>query len=236
MAPIRVLLARGAGNNLGDSFCWLVANLLDKSIFTIREIPYYAEIVPVGGPHTMEQSMDNFDALATKELEARVPWMGIGYSLGAAALNRYVGTKALSMCKGIGQLSDPRRHSTQYMGKRKPPGYGVAGGYVIGRPGGFPVWSYTAPNDPISEARPAAGIRYIAGLIGAPGAAIVRPEAILPGLQDHGLIMDLINYGPAGRHTCYPGEKFEDTGKTYVQHLADQMNAEGRRLTAAGVV
>ena len=73
---IRVLLARGAGNNLGNNFCWNVAALLDKSIFTIREIPYFAQIAPVGGPHTMEQSMTNFDGLASQELAARVPWMG----------------------------------------------------------------------------------------------------------------------------------------------------------------
>lgn len=235
MAPIKAILARGAGNALGNNFTWDVARLLDKKIFSIVEIPYYAEIRPIG-THTLRQSVANFKALADRELAAKVPWMGVGYSLGALALGDFVRQISLSKCKGIGFLSDPGRDNSQYMGTRKPPGPGVAGARKVGN-GSYPVWSYTARGDSMSELRPEAGLRKIAGALGAPSdAAPSNPLAFAQAFQDPGLIQDLINYGPGGRHTCYVGELFPGTNRTYSQHLADQMNAEGRRLVAAGVV
>lgn len=234
-APIMAMLARGAGNSIGNNFCADVGRRLDPKIFYIRENTYFAEIRPIG-MRTMPESIDNFADIANDMLKAKPFWMGVGYSLGAAALNRFVRQLALSKCKGIGLLSDPYRHRDQWMGTRRPAGVGIAGEGYVGRKGGYPVWTYSAPNDPISEIRPEGGLRIIGAGIGAPSGEGPRPDEYARAFADPLLIRDLINYGPGGRHTCYPAEKVPGTNVTYVQHLADQMNAEGRRLVAAGLV
>lgn len=224
------LLARGTGETIGNNMVTKVGELLNKDLYDVLEVPYRAEIAPIGSL-SMSQSIANFKARADAIIRNQVVapsgghtgWIGVGFSLGAAALGDYVGVLPLSQCRGIGLLSDPRRCRSVYMqgNWKAPTGFGIAGQRAVGR--GYPVFSYTAPGDPISDARPNAGIRYLAQAMGLP-AETQAPASLFTAWADPGLATDLFNYGPGARHTCYSIEKFKD-GLTYVQHLAKMLNA-----------
>lgn len=233
-APIKAYLARGTGNPMGNNMCTFVAARLDKKIFYVKESPFAASIAPVGGRLTMQQSIDQFAEMADAEMRARVPWMGIGYSLGAMAMGNFVGTHALSMCKGIGLIADPLRHRDQIYGPRKPgtlavPQYGIAGERKVGRPTGYPVWSMSELNDPISECPEDNGMRMFSSMM---GSAKAKPRRV----ADWAYTAQWVGYYAGNRHTNYGVEKVPGTNVSYVQRLADLMNAEGRNLVAAGLV
>lgn len=225
MAPIVVYVARGTGEPLGANMLSHVTARLDKRIFTVREVPYPAAINGVGGLEKWQDSVSLFDNFMNRELAAKRPWIGLGYSLGALCMGDLVGTLPLSQCKGIGLLADPRRHREQFHGSRRPPGWGIAGERKVGT-GNYPVWSLTAPGDPISELPGDSGWRNVAMLLGF--GRQPRPA------RDWDMAYSfewLSHYPPLGnRHTNYHAERFPGSQLTYVEVLAELVNQQGRKI------
>ena len=222
---IQLYAARGTGEPYGANMLSNVTRLLDRDVFTIREIVYPAAISGAGGLESWQESAATFRAFMDRELSAKRPWMGVGYSLGALCLGDLVGTLPLSQCKGIGLLADPRRHRTQYYGSRKPSGWGIAGERFVGR-GDYPVWSLTEPGDPISELPGDNGWRNVAMLLGF--GKQPRPA------RDWDMAYSfewLSHYPPLGnRHTNYHREVFPGTRKKYTEVMADLLNEQGRKI------
>lgn len=229
MAPINVYWARGNTEPFGrPSMGTNVVALLDKKIFDVREVDYNAY---VNGGYAVPQK--SFRDWMNRNKDPNKAWMGFGYSLGAVLMGDFVGSLSLGTCKGIGLISDARRHRNQYYGSRRPAGWGIAGERLVSRPGGYPLWSMTEPGDPISEIPGDNGLRNLAPFVGFP-----KQQGPLPARSaDMAYSWEWFShYFPGNRHTNYAVEKVPGTTRTYTQALADEMNAEGRRLIAIGSV
>lgn len=232
MAPINLYWARGNSETYGAaSMLRNVTSQLDTDVFDITEVQGLAEVRPAGF-HTLQESLKSIYDWMDKNKEPGKPWMGLGYSLGALGMANYVGEKKLSLCKGVGLLADPGRHVNQITGNRKPKGWGIAYQRKVGYEGGYPVWSLSAPNDPISELPGDNGLRNLVPFFELP-----VPNPLPSRAWDMAYSFEWIAYFTiTGRHTCYATEKAPGTGLTYTQSLALMMNTEGRRLVKEGLV
>lgn len=226
MGKIKLYVARGNSEQYKTNMLSNTTKLLDREVFDIVEVVYPAAINGAGGMETWQESEAQFRAFMNRELSAKVPWMGLGYSQGALYMGNLVGQSKLSMCKGIGLLADPKRHRTQYFGSRRPAGWGIAGERFVGN-GDYPVWSLTEPNDPISELPGDNGWRNVAMMLG------LGKQPTPARAWDMAYTFQWLSYYPpiGNRHTNYHREKFPQSTKTYTQVLAGLLNAEGRRLT-----
>lgn len=226
MAAIDFYWARGNGEPFGGSMYSNVARLLDKSIFDIREVSYSAWIRP-----NITEANRTFRAWMERNKDPERPWMGGGYSLGGTLMGNYVGQLHLSKCKGMGLLSDGMRHRDQIYGTRKPKGWGAGGQRRVGYAGGYPVWTLSAVDDPISEMPGDCGLRNLAPFLGFPPQPRPAREAdAFYSMHWMGLFF------PGNRHTNYHAENMPGTNETYTRALAREINTEGRRLVKAGLV
>lgn len=232
MAPINFYWARGNSEVYGGvSMLTNVVRHLDRNVFDVVEVQSIAEVRPAGW-HTLQESMQSVYDWMDKFKEKGKPWMGAGYSLGAFSMGNYVGEKRLSLCKGIGLLADPARHVSQIHGSRKPNGWGIAYQRKVGFQGGYPVWSLSAPKDPMSELPGDNGMRNLVPFFELP-----VPNPLPSRAWDMAYTFEWIAYYAfTGRHTCYATEKFPGSNRTYCETLADEFNKEGRRLVEAGLV
>ncbi|UVF61440.1 lysin B [Gordonia phage DalanDe] len=231
MAPITFYWGRGTGEQFGAASMYTnVTTRLDRTIFDVVEVPCIAEIRPIG-TRTIQESMNSFISWMDANKDPKKPWMGGGYSLHALSMGNYVGQKKLSTCKGIGLLADPGRHRTQFHGPRVPGGWGIAGERLVGYKGGYPVWSMTEPNDPISELPGDNGLRNLVPFVGLPRQPAPRRAA------DMAYTWQWFGYYfPGNRHVNYHAERPQGGTETYTRTLATLINTEGRRLVKAGAV
>ena len=150
--------------------------------------------------------------------------------------------------RGVGLVSDPRRHRHQYAPHPplyRPAGYGVSGERLIPTDR-FPVWSVSAAGDPISSLPEGNPLRTVADWTNF--MCVSRPRQwvadIIADIRQRqmqrwwdtakwkswagalayarGMVLD-------GRHTCYPVEPMPGTSLTYTQALAQAIAAHARK-------
>ncbi|QLF84168.1 lysin B [Gordonia phage Pytheas] len=207
---MRTVKLRGAGEALGGR------NML--SSIPGEDLPYMAEIRPIGIHSYAESVRDARTQLAAVEASGE-PYVLVCYSLGAAAGGDFVQFDRPRNCKGIVQLSDPKRHANQVSHKGVPTGnWGIAGQRFIDH---VPCYSYTIPDDPISALPGDSGMRQIAQQV----TGLQQP---LPARWwDAGYTLQwLWKYTAGGRHTAYGTERMN--GVTYLQSVKTMVEGLAR--------
>jgi hypothetical protein len=222
-----------------------VTRLLDRKRFVIREVPWSASYGPVPAAlgSSYDQSLNTGRTMLLKAIKDDPnPVALLGYSGGAAlagnvaseiSWGRHTGLDV----RGVGLISDPRRHPGL-----TDPTWGIAGARMI-LPR-FPVWSLADPADVITSCPGNSPLRTLADQSAAfsladPvawGADLVgrlktnqwqavrldwrNPRAVLA--QYRQAIVDAEGY-LTGDHTGYSRRIYRD-GRTYTQWLADRIN------------
>lgn len=178
-------------------------------------VDYYAQIAPAGGTRTFQESYHDGWRKAELADGKGIPTIWAGYSLGALILGDLMAAGELANCVGMILFADPLRHHEQISN----PGvsrsfYGCVGARRI--PNNAPLWTYSAPDDPISALAAGNGFRLFAQLV--TGA----PQRWLPGFIDFGATLAAVERylgkpGKASRHVIYGTEKMPQSNQTYTQ-------------------
>lgn len=147
----RVVRVRGTGESMGSR---QMLGLIDGD-----DLGYRAEIAPIGTQSYAASVVSARRVLREVDGQGE-PWVGVGYSLGAAALGDFAALDGPKHCLGVVLLADPLRASGQCAHAGVPADrYGVAGERPIG---GLPVHSFAVPDDPITACPGDNGMRLFA--------------------------------------------------------------------------
>lgn len=201
----RVVRVRGTGESMGSR---QMLGLIDGD-----DLGYRAEIAPIG---TQSYAASVASARRVlREVDGQgEPWVGVGYSLGAAALGDFVMFDRPRHCLGIVLLADPLRARGQCANPVPADRWGVAGERRIS---GVPVHSFAIPDDPITSCPGDNGMRLFAN------AVTGRQQPVQPRmLWDAGYTLAwFFRYlKQDSRHIVYGSEKLAD-GRTYVEAARD---------------
>lgn len=198
-----VVRVRGTGESLGRNMLSAVPG---------EELVYPAEIRPIGLRSYQESVSAAVSAL--REVDARgEPWVGVGYSLGAAALGD-AAALGFKHCRGVVLVADPWRPR----GKCAHRGvsatrYGCAGERDIRS---VPAAWLAIPDDPITSCDAGDGFRLLANVV------TVRQQRLLPSMYwDVPALVSSVARYLGTRHTAYGYERVRDDSRTYVQLAAD---------------
>lgn len=166
---ITVITARGISEQIGRNMITAVVRDLNPTQFRVRELEDYSAAYGwVGGSEAFGISQAHGRAALLRMIdEDPYPVILVGFSAGA----KLVGDVAAEIAAGlhprllvlaVGVIADPARHTGQIVGENRG-GYGITGGRFI-LTSKFPVWSYSAPGDPISELPEGNPLRSLADL------------------------------------------------------------------------
>ena len=194
-----------------------------------KPVPYYASIAPAGGTKMFHESYHDGWRRAELADAEDSPTIWIGYSLGALILGDLMAAGELANCIGMILFADPLRHQRQIDNNGVNPAYyGAAGNRWIPNLH-TPVYSYSAPDDPISALPPGNGFRLLAQAVtGLPqpwnvgyldmGATLGAVQRYLGTPEGVPVIMGTPKIS---RHVIYGTEKMPGSTRTYTQAGAD---------------
>lgn len=190
-----------------------------------RPVDYFASIAPFGGMKMFHETYhDGWRKAELADGEGR-PSIWIGYSFGALILGDLMAAGELANCIGLILLADPLRHQRQVDNQGVNPAYyGAAGARWIPNLT-TPVYSYSAPDDPISALPATNGFRLLAQIVtGAPqkwNVGFIDMGATLGACQRY-LGTPSIAGSPAkiSRHVIYGIENMLGTKTTYTKAAA----------------
>ncbi|WP_037162524.1 hypothetical protein [Rhodococcoides fascians] len=247
---ITIITARGVSEAIGRNMITAVTRGLDPTRFRVRELEAFsASYGWVGGNEAFGVSQERGRAALLRMIdEDPYPVILVGFSAGA----KLVGDVAAEIASGmhprlhvllVGVIADPARHHTQFVGEDRG-GYGITGGRWID-PKDFPVYSYTAPGDPISELPEGNPLRSLADLTEYWGPDIDRWLRELVKVATarqwqrwwdlrswrtwSGAIFWANNYLHGGRHIKYAVENMPGSNVTYTKHLHNVIAELGRK-------
>ncbi len=203
----RIVTVRGTGESYGPhSMCGGVVSGLP----TVVELDYRAEIRPIGLLRLPESA-----ALGRAALRAQdglgLPWVAVGFSLGAMILGDYVMLDRPKNLRGVVLLADPLRHRDQCAHGGVPRNhFGIAGERFVS---GVPAHSFAIPDDPIASCPSDNGMRLISNQVAS------RAQPIpLRCVWDAGFTIQWVwKYAVDGRHVAYGSERVPGSQHTFVE-------------------
>lgn len=207
-----VVKALGTGERPGQNMLSLIPG---------EELVYRNEIAPIG-TQSYSASVSQCRA-ALRAVDGRgEPWVGVGYSLGAAALGDFVMLDRPQHCVGIVLVADPLRARGQVSNSGVPHDrYGVAGERPIS---GVTFRSYAIADDPITACPADNGMRLFANVVTG------RQQPLNPRMYwDAGYTIAWMYKYLRGdsRHIVYGSERLSD-GRTYVEAARDAVKELAR--------
>ena len=209
----RVVKVLGTGERSGQNMLSLIPG---------EELVYRNEIAPIGTQSYAASVAQCRAALRAVDGDGR-PWVGVGYSLGAAGLGDYVMLDRPQHCVGIVQLADPLRARGQCSNPGVPRDrYGIAGERPVA---GVPLQTYSIPDDPISACPADNGMRLIANLVTGRQQPL-NARMYWDGGYTLAWVWKYAN-GNDSRHVAYGRERLAD-GRTYLEAARDAVKELAR--------
>lgn len=247
---ITVIRVRGVGEPYARNMLGEVTKHLDKAWFDDKELQYSAGYAPIGESFGVSQEVGRRNLLHMIDADPNPVIVLCGFSAGAQVVGDVAREIALGMhpkligrVAAVGLIADPSRGKGQIIGPDRG-GYGIKGSRLIPssngplkQVNGFPVWSYSAPGDPISELPEGNPLRSFADWsewFGSP----VHLQRLLERAKSNqwqrwwdlrnfrtwaGAIDWLLNYTSRSRHVIYAREFMPGTNTTYTQDLASRI-------------
>jgi len=238
---VTVIAARGVSEQYGSNMLSEVTKRLDKAWFDVKELQYSAGYAPVGESFGVSQEVGRRNLLHMIDADPN-PVVLLGFSAGAQVVGDVAQEIALGMhpkleVLGVGLLADPSRAQGQIEGPDRG-GYGIKGSRPIPT-NAFPVWSFSAPGDPISELPVGNPLRSFADWsewFGSPDHVRRLADRARANQWQRwwspanvrtwgGAMVWLNNYLTGGRHIAYARERMQGSTLTYTEALAERVSA-----------
>lgn len=218
---VRGVYGAQPGNNQGNMMDDVVRAAYAEGVAHIP-VDYYASIAPAGGMKMFHETYhDGWRKASLADAEG-VPTIWIGYSLGALILGDLLAAGELANCIGMILFADPLRHRVQIDNTGVDRAfYGAAGARWIPNLT-QPVYSFSAPDDPISALSAGNGFRLLAQIVtGAPqpwNVGYLDMAATIAACQRYlGTPSIAGAHAKISRHVCYGVERMPGSTMTYTK-------------------